>query len=707
MQKIFTFLLLLCCVGVASAQITITIGGTVTDTNGDPVENVSIFVSTDSIGTSMYTNTLVTDANGDYGDSFTVDNNFTQGIVYFTMENCNGYYVNETAYWNPGNTDLVVDFTYCDLQFTCTADILYDESTAELSVLATGEAPYTYLWSNGATTPTIFATPANSTYCVTITDANGCSADACEFVNVVIDTSCYVSISQDPQNPAGWTLTANGTGTPPFVYEWNTGATTQDIIADGTGLYCVTLTDANACTVTTCVLVNTEGCTAIIQQTAFGELVVAISGNAPFTYEWSTGETTAAITPTTSDWYCVTVTDTNGCESDDCIYVYGGIDSTCYVNIIEVQNGAWLQADADGADPFTYEWNTGETTASVEITASGPYCVTVTDVNGCTSTDCHYAMIADQYQIRGDVFLVDSLNQPALIGWAYLIVYDETAGTLTAIDTVELENYPQGWTAYYDFGDVAAGDYLVKVALAPNSPEYENTLPTYVGDVLWWDEATTIVKPSTWYGGYKITMVEGDNPGGPGFIGGLVSEGANLKPGEAEERGPGDPVEGVSIIVLDEMEEPVAYTYTDSEGRYEFPSLAWGTYKVVIEIVGHEQEYYWVTLSPENPSVDGLNFEVDEEGITVLDATIVETAEQIQLFPNPATDVVHLQIDAINTAKVQMTVTDFTGRILEAKTLDIQMGLQQFDVNVSQYPAGFYLINLQNGQKTIGKKFVK
>ena len=155
MQKIFTFLLLLFCVGVASAQITITFSGTVTDTNGAPVENVQIFVSTDSIGTSMYTNTLTTDANGEYGDSFTVDDNFTQGIVFFTMENCNGYYVNETAYWNPGNTDLVVDFTYCDLQVTCTADILYDETTAELSVLATGEAPYTYLWSNGATTPTI------------------------------------------------------------------------------------------------------------------------------------------------------------------------------------------------------------------------------------------------------------------------------------------------------------------------------------------------------------------------------------------------------------------------------------------------------------------------------------------------------------------------------------------------------------------------
>lgn len=705
MQKIFTSLLLMFSTLALSAQIDITVGGTVTDANGDPVEGVQIFISTDSIGSSMYTNTVFTDADGEYSDAFTVDDNLTQGIVFFNMMDCEGFYVNETDSWFPGNTNLVVNFIYCDPAVICSADVELDALTGTLTAIGDGPAPYTYAWNTGETTVSI-SPNAPSTYCVTITNADGCEAVGCEYYDGgVVDTSCYVYLILEGQSPAGeYIIEANGSGIAPFTYEWSTGETTAQIAVTESGLYCVTMTDASGCTAVTCGQVNVEDCSATVSQTAAGGLLAYATGVAPFIYEWSTGETTEAIYPAQEGLYCVTVTDAQDCTAEACAYFYEGVDSSCYVTIIEVQNGDWLLADASGAAPFTYSWSTGNTESSIPINESGNYCVTITDNNGCTSSDCYMVSVADNFQVNGWVTLADSLNQVSITGYAYLIVYDETEGTLTAIDTVELQTTPFGF-ASYDFGTVPAGDYLVKAALAPDSPGYDNNLPTYYGNVLWWDEATTITIPTVWYGGFEINLIEGNNPGGPGFIGGLVSEGANFQSGELEGRS-GDPIEGVSIILLDEMEQPVAYDYTDAEGYYEFPSLDWGTYKVVIEMMNHEQEYYWVTLSPENPSEMGLNFEVNESGIST-GISLIEVADQLRIFPNPASNQVAVHVESSEAGDVQLMITDFTGRVLESRPLGIQPGQQQFELNISRYPAGVYLLNLQSGSKVIAKRFVK
>ena len=59
-------------------------------------------------------------------------------------------------------------------------------------------------------------------------------------------------------------------------------------------------------------------CTVAPALVCTGEELCAVpsGGTAPYTYLWSTGETTQCITPTTEGFFTVTVTDFNGCVTD-------------------------------------------------------------------------------------------------------------------------------------------------------------------------------------------------------------------------------------------------------------------------------------------------------------------------------------------------------------------------------------------------------
>ncbi|MCB0553695.1 MAG: carboxypeptidase regulatory-like domain-containing protein, partial [Phaeodactylibacter sp.] len=425
-------------------------------------------------------------------------------------------------------------------------------------------------------------------------------------------------------------------------------------------------------------------------------------GVAPFSYQWSTGETTASILPDVEGLYCATVTDAEGCESEACIYWGNVIDTFCSVIIYPIQGSTMLMADAEGSAPFAFLWNTGETTPQISINGPGDYCVVVTDANGCVSTACYSVATADNYLISGTVYEQDSSGLNGLIGEVYLIQYDPIEGTLTAIDTVALTPIQGG--GYYNFGDVPAGDYLIKAALTPDSPGYDSNLPTYYGNVLWWDEAASVTVPYSGIQFFGITLASGDNPGGPGFIGGFVSDGANFQSGQIDFRD-GDPISGVSIILLDELGQAVAYDYTDENGYFEFPSLEWGTYKVAIELLNQERAYYMVTIGPDNPSVNSLRFEVTEDGVvSTLDPALKES---LILFPVPVQDVLGVQFESSVSGTALLFVSDYSGRVLLRQPVLLQQGQQRLELGVTRLPAGLYMLGIQSGSQLMGRKFIK
>ena len=629
-------------------------------------------------------------SNGDTNQTICVNNPNGGGTFCVTMTDASGCVATACGTLDPnGNT--------CDVWIE--QDSAMGMPGIELTAQPTGEAPYIYTWSTGELSPSINVLE-DGTYCVTITDNSGCEAISCVTIGSN-NPNCSVNIEPTPMG----LLIATTTGSAPYIYIWSNGETTESIIPTYDGTYCVDITDNTGCMASHCYYYNGGNdttCYVTVLQVQGGLCLQATGyGEAPFTYVWENGDTgdTFCSNDPNGGTYCVTMVDANGCASTACGTLgNGGGQDSCWVAIVETNSGDLLASTnpANGT-PVSYLWSTGASTETITPTIEGTYCVTITNANGCTAEDC-----IDFYFFNNIIYgvvLGDTMNNGAS-GTAYLIQYDANEETLTAVDEL---NFYQG---FFQFNNVPQGEYLVKVALGPNSMGYEENMPTYFDHVLWWDEATTVVVDTNTVYTLQMDMVQGNNPGGPGFIGGLVSEGANFT-GGADHREDGDPMENVTMLLLDENDNPVAHTVTNAEGEYAFDNLAWGTYKVYIEITGIEHVMYLVTIGPENPTVDDLDFIVDEDSATTVSIKDLLEESSIHLFPNPTKNQLNLQLVAKEQSEVIFSLMSIDGQTIFTESVELYPGIYTHSFDVNKLPSGLYFINIIDGKETISRKVIK
>jgi hypothetical protein len=118
----------------------------------------------------------------------------------------------------------------------------------QINVTATsGTQPYSYSWSNGATTQNLQGIAAGS-YTLTITDANGCK----NINTTSVTDNSSVNVTFNSQNPtqggSDGSITANPNGgTTPYTYNWSNGGTNATISNLPAGTYTVTITDQTGC----------------------------------------------------------------------------------------------------------------------------------------------------------------------------------------------------------------------------------------------------------------------------------------------------------------------------------------------------------------------------------------------------------------------------------------------------------------------------
>jgi subtilisin-like proprotein convertase family protein len=267
---------------------------------------------------------------------------------------------------------------------------------------AGGTTPYTYAWSNSATTQDINALVSGS-YIVTITDDNNCILIDTAVVtqpNALATTIDTTNVSCFGFDDGEADLTVSG-GTTPYSYAWTNSATTQDLTNLAPGNYTVIVTDANNCIISDSLLITEpDTLQTTVQATdviCYGEnsgigIVTPQGGTVPYDYLWSSGATDSLANFVAGN-FTVVVTDANGCTSTNSITVdqplllTASIIESANVTCNDAADGSATVVAGFGTPTYTYAWSNGNTTPSVSSLDAGTYSVVVTDINGCTAMD--------------------------------------------------------------------------------------------------------------------------------------------------------------------------------------------------------------------------------------------------------------------------------------------------------------------------------
>ena len=282
-------------------------------------------------------------------------------------------------------------------------------SDGQATATATGGMPpYTYLWNDAFAQTSATATgltPGN--YTVIVTDALGATASASVTITQPEQLTVNV-IGDNPSVPGGSDGQATATpagGTPGYTYMWNNGANTQTINGLTSGLYTVTVTDANGCVAEGSVILTepasqlTVTATVTKQISCFGAadgqlLASAQGGIAPYQYSWNDPATQTGTTAINlaAGSYTVTVTDAVGFTAQATVLLTQPeplqLIAQALPSICSDDNGSITASATGGTGLYEYSlsgvtgWQTEQLFAGLP---AGIYTVLARDENGCTA----------------------------------------------------------------------------------------------------------------------------------------------------------------------------------------------------------------------------------------------------------------------------------------------------------------------------------
>lgn len=267
-----------------------------------------------------------------------------------------------------------------------------------------------YSWNTGEATQNInIASPGE--YQLTVSSSNGCtnSADTIIFADNIIPDLIF-------QLPQGNILNCNiqnitidaqeSTGEGNLIFDWENGIIDASINVDQSGYYILTITDAKGCSVIDSIEIVEDISTPEIifssppidildcSQTMITLDASLSLGNSSLLFDWSSGQSQNTIDISSAGTYYLTITQTNGCIDIDSFKIYENLETPLIE--IDFPDGQMLNCNqsvviinannSNGSGNLDFQWSTGESTEKIMVLDPGQYSMTVTDINGCTSS---------------------------------------------------------------------------------------------------------------------------------------------------------------------------------------------------------------------------------------------------------------------------------------------------------------------------------
>lgn len=563
-----------------------------------------------------------------------------------------------------------------------------------------GTPPYSYAWTNGATTQNLSNLVAG-TYSVLVTDNSSCKAT----FNATVDQADSISVSVSPVvsptcgNFDGSTSASVTGGISPYTYLWDSNANNQTTqVATGlpAGTYSVTVTDDNGCTATGEISLsnsNAPNITAVVTDVSCfndndGAINITITGGtSPYLKTWNVAppqtnnEDLNTLLPGN---YLVFVNDAQGCTSVRSYTItqpalltasITNTGSTCGAN-----NGTATVTPVGGNSSYTYLWNGGGQTDQTAVAlALDTYTVTVTDNKGCIVID---STTISQEVVTPNICMVtvdgESVNN--------IIYWDKTS--YTAVDSfivyreVSTSLYKRIGSVAYDSlseftdttrsvgpanGDPNVGTYRYKLQLLDSCGNYSDLSP-YHNTIYILDIGSG---QFSWNVPYTI---EGEANPVTNYI--LICDTAGLNSWF-----PVGTVAGTQTLAVD---ADFANHTNDPEWRVK---TDWSISCEPTRIINTTRS------NIKRPSIN----------IGILPVTKLEAA--VSIYPNPANDNVTINLSTLNQ-NAQLKIINVLGQTMFNEIIIASSGKKVKQINTSGFAKGVYSVVIETNTTKLVKKLV-
>lgn len=558
-------------------------------------------------------------------------------------------------------------------------------STGAVTLTVTGgSSPYTYAWSNGATTQNL-SNVAAGTYTVTVTDAASSTATA----TFTLTQPAALSLTATPGTilcnggTTSVTLSATG-GTAPYTY----GGSTTNVTAGSKNF---TVTDSKGCTANTTINISQPAAlqastnSSLVAQCYGGSadiVVAATGGTAPYS---GTGTFSA-----TAGQHTYTVTDANNCSSQLTVTV------TQPTQLIATANNDTIPCS--GGSAIINVSATGGTapysgTGTFNPATPGSYNYTVTDAHNCTANASAQVYSDNGFSANGTITAVTCNGA--------------CNGSVSVTITGGSAPFNYTWSnaqSGKDASNLCAGTYQQTISDAGNCTvvnSYIVTEPTALSlslntvDVLCNGSATGSItatasggtSPYAYSGdgikaagNYTVTVT--DNNGCTANANATISEPAALVVNTNTGNSTG--TDGFASATVTGGTTPYQYSWSNGGTADSIGGLAPGTYAVTI-------------TDANNCTITAANLVV-----TLVDGISETGRAQLAVYPNPANEQLYVQLPQLSNAT--LIVMNLDGREVLSQTIQNE---KQTTLSLNTLAPGIYLLRVTAGEQRFALRFMK
>jgi len=347
----------------------------------------------------------------------------------------------------------------------------------------------------------------------------------------------------------------------------------------------------------------------------------------------------------------------------------------------------WLHVNFEGHviqnQPASYDWTFGDGTSgtgnNIQHTYAAPgfYTVTLTtvlqDSSQCTFTSSLQMHVGDStiiHQVYGQVF---EGNFPMGAGMAMIFSNDTIPGGMPFFAACPIDSM-----GTYYFPYVPAGNYVIWAMPFDSAGGY---LPTFYGDVIYW-ELATLIHLGDPANPYNIHLVHAGNMmTGQGGINGHVNT-TGLKSARLDQ---------ITMLLTDEQGTAIGYRRVNAAGSFDFTGMAYGTYFLKPELPNTPSDYIKVVLTSTNPVAE---VNMTYSGTNILGISETPVVASFVAYPNPVKETLNLHFNMTQATTISAEIYSFTGQVVTRQAFSLVKGSNQLRIDVSLLNAGLYTLRI-------------